>query len=595
MGVEKIILRPGINGQASQTLNEGGYSRGNMIRFRDGLAEKRRGWIQDTTELFAGTCRGLLSWTQLNQVKDVAAGTNLRLYIYQGGMYYDITPVVDSGTLALDPFTTTLGSDVVTVHDVNHLRSVGDYVIFDGATAVGGLTIDGEYTVASVIDADNYTIVASGVASSSATGGGAAVLYTYLLGVGYADATPLYGWGGGGWGLGPWGTPRTQPATTIYPRTWSLDHWGEDLLANPFSLGIYYWTVTGGLSSRAVALTNAPTQCNYCLVGVPERHVIAFGCEVSGVFDPLLIRWTDVESLTIWTASATNSAGSFRLGSGNQVMMAMKAASSILVLTDKSCWAMTFQGLPFVYGFKEIGPSAGAISPDAGQAHGAAAYWMHQDAFYQYQGGAVRQLPCSVWAEVFENINREQQFKVASRLNSGRNEILWYFPSSESTENDMQVCYNYIDNTWDVSEIERTAGIDNEVFTYPLAVDTSGLIYNEEYGYDANGAALGDYIETGYFDISAGEEFIFVDQFIPDFGQVGPLAQVGDVELTLYFKEEPNGDAVVDGPHTLSPTTRIAYPRGRARQVAFRIASVGLGSFWRMGAPRYRGQPDGRN
>ena len=88
--------------------------------------------------------------------------------------HYTIT----AATLS-DPLTTTAGSSTVSAEIVGHGFSVNDTVTFSGGSAVGGLTLNGTFTVTGVTNENHFTFSSGSSASSSAKGGGTiAVLAT---------------------------------------------------------------------------------------------------------------------------------------------------------------------------------------------------------------------------------------------------------------------------------------------------------------------------------------------------------------------------------------------------------------------------------
>lgn len=590
MAERKLLFKAGINKQLTPTLNEGGWSDGDTARFKDGLGQKAGGYTQFAPQTFQGYCRGLHAAVQLDGQTWLGVGTNLRLYLVQGGAYYDITPIrLTTDPMANNPFHTTSGSSTVTVTDAAHDAIEGDYVIYDGATAGNNVTVDGEYTIASVVNANSYTITVATVASGTGNVGGAAVVAEYLISPGPASAGSGFGWGVGPWGGGTWGTARPVGLTTLMLRLWSIDHWGEDMIACPRGGGYYQWVAADGPAVRAVQVTNAPTLSAWAMIGAPERHAIAYGADTSGTQDPMLIRWSDVEDLTDWTATATNSAGSFRLNGGTRIQNALRTANEILVWTDAALFSQQFVGLPYVYSFRMIGQNCGVIAPNAAATHNGITCWMDSNAFHIYTG-AVRTLPCDVWDYVFNNLNRVQIDKIYACPIEFFNEIRWYYPStSGSGENDLFVSVCLDDYTWNIGTRSRTAQITAGIYHYPIATGSDFMLYYEEITHDANGAALRSYLETGYIDLADGTEIIYLDRIIPDF------TLTGTINVYVKGRMYPGGDTVTKGPFVVTTTTRWINPRIRCRQVAFLFESNEIGAFYRMGAVRANASPNGRN
>jgi hypothetical protein len=248
--LKKLTLKAGVNRENTRYTNENGYYVSDKVRFRQGTPEKIGGWTRISANFFLGTCRSLWNWITLGGANLLGIGTNLKFYIEQGGTYNDITPIRKTTTLT-NPFTTTNLSTTVLVTDTANGSVTGDFVTFSGASAVGGLTLNGEYQL-TVVSVNTYNITAASAATSSATGGGT-VTAAYQINVGPDYAVPTIGWGAGGWGAGPWGTG----ASSAYPiRLWSQMNFGEDLVFGPRQGSIYYWSNASGLTSRGVLLSS---------------------------------------------------------------------------------------------------------------------------------------------------------------------------------------------------------------------------------------------------------------------------------------------------------------------------------------------------
>jgi hypothetical protein len=601
MPMTKLAIRAGINREKSQTLNEGGWSDASLVRFRDGLPQKWLGWQKALTTAFTGMTRQLIAWQQLNGVTNIGAFTNTNWYIVQGGTQSDITPVDITGTEANNPFTTASGSTLVNVFHPGHTRGVGDSVAWSGATTFNNVTMNGTFTVAAIVDNNNYKVTSATTPNATGSGGGAAVAYTYFLNVGPADAIFGPGWGAGTWG-GPspenrtWGTAASTTIKSQSPRIVTADNFGEDLILCVRDGGIYRWVASTGTTTRAAKVTNAPASAKSIIIGQPERHVIALGAESGGTLDPLLVRWSDVENYTgagSWTATATNSAGSFRLLGGTKIVHGKRTQGGILVLTDDLAYLMQFVNLPYVYAFRPQGGGSGLIAVNAIMDINGTSYWWGPSGFFSWRG-AIRKLSSSLHVDVFgsgaNGLNRAQQEKVFCGHNSSENELLWFYPSNGGTgECDRFIAYNYQDEVWFWGALPRTAWLDRGFLPNPIAMSSSGSLYFHEIGVDDDGSGMSAFLESGYIDIGDGEEFILIQRFIPDFQSF-----VGQLQITFKAQEYPNGPVFTRGPYTVLPGTKFVRSPIRGRQVAIRITSSNVGDWWRLGATRFITQEDGR-
>ena len=413
-----------------------------------------------------------------------------------------------------------------------------------------------------------------------------------------------------GWGI------AAVSGTTREIRTWSHDNFGEDLLINPRDGAVYLWDKTNGLSTRAVELStlagaaNTPTVAKQVLVSDIDRHVLCFGTNTYGTTtqDPLLIRWSNQESVSNWTISSDTTAGSLRLGSGSEFVQAVETKREILVYTDTSLHSLRFIGGDFVFGIQQIASNITIMGPKAAVSTEDFVFWMGRDNFYAYAGG-TQTLPCTVKDKVFLDFNNQQRDKVVSGVNSEFGEVIWFYPSETNSLNnggtgdiDKYVVYNYNEKVWYFGNLSRTAWIDRGIRNFPIAASSSYL-YNHETGYDDDGSAMTSFIESAPMDIGDGDRFSLVQKVIPDLTFEGSVNQSTPVaDFTLKARNEPGEDY---GNTSAGSTTRTATSpvelftnqidlRARGRSFALRVDSDATGMKWKLGSPRVSIRPDGR-
>lgn len=616
MPLAKILLKPGIVRENTRYTNEGGWYDGDKVRFRQGTPEKIGGWARRSSNTFLGICRSLWNWVTLGGNNLIGVGTNLKFYISQGDIYYDITPLRDTETL-VDPFTTTAGSPIVEVTDAAAGYIDGDFVTFSGATAVGGLTLNGEYQISYDVGT-TYTITASSNASSTATGGGT-VTAAYQINVGPAFQSPLTGWGAGGWGLGTWGVGVSSSDAL---RLWSQSNFGEDLIFNPRGGGLYYWEASGGVFNNRgenIALilgaSDVPTKANRVLVSDVSRFVFAFGTTDIGssTLDPLLIRWSEQEDYLNWTPSATTQAGSLRLSIGSSIITALQSRQEVLVWTDTAIYSLQYLGPPFVWGAQLVGDNISIAGPNAAAIASGVTYWMGLDKFYKYDG-RTQTLRCDLRQYIFDDINQLQMDQVCCGTNEGFNEIWWFYCSADSVMIDKYVVYNYGEDIWYYGTMGRTAWLDSGLQSGPIAATYVNNLVNHETGNDdGTGDALVPieaYIASAEFDLNDGHNFSFVWRALPDITFRGSTNNGLSPSVTMTLLPLRNSGSGYTNPASVGGSnsagiTRTAvfpieeftgqvYPRVRGRQMALRIDSTTLGVAWQMGAFRLDLRPDGR-
>ena len=616
MPLQKLALKPGVNRENTRYTSEGGWYESDKIRFRQGTPEKIGGWQRISSTTFLGVCRSLWNWVTLGSQNLIGVGTNLKFYIENGGAYNDITPLRATVTLT-NPFTTISGSPTVTVVDANGGYTSEDFVTFSGASAVGGLTLNGEYQITVIPGvANTYTITASSNASSSATGGGT-VTAAYQINTGAASVTPITGWGASSWGSGAWGIGETSD---IQIRLWSQANFGEDLIFAPRGGAIYFWDATAGLTSRGVTLAsispvgaNVPSVQDLILVSDISRFVFCFGCNdlASATKNPMLIRWSDQENATQWTPAATNQAGSLQLSRGAEIIAAKQARQEVLVWSDSALYALQYVGAPVVWGAQLVGENISIASQNAVAYANGVAFWMGVDKFYKYDG-RTQPLPCNLRKFVFNDFNTAQYRQVFSGTVEAYHEVWWFYCSANSSTADRYVVYNYLDNIWYYGTMTRTAWLDSGLRDYPLAATYSNNLVNQEEGVDDNelGAStpIHAYASTAEFDLDDGHQFNFIWRVLPDITFDGSTTESPSAVMTLLPMQNSgsgyNSPASVGGSNDGTITRSAVLPiekfteqintRVRGRQMTMKIESTEAGVTWQLGSPRLDMRPDGR-
>jgi hypothetical protein len=478
-----------------------------------------------------------------------------------------------------------------------------------------------EYQVDRVTSVNTYEITAkdtSGVAvvanGSDSGNGQGTVIGKYQINVGLDVYVESTGWGAGPWSAGTFGSATTLSETDQL-RLWSHDAFGEDLIINPRYGGIYYWDQTNGLTTRAVNITSlaganlAPTKGIQTIVSDIDRHVIVLGADPivgsarTGAIDPLLIAFSDQESVTEWEPTSTNTAGSLRLSSGSQIVGGLRSRQETLIWTDTALYSMQFVGAPFTFGVNLINENVGLISPNGAINAPDSIYWMARDGFYAYSG-AVKRLVCSVLNYVLDDINEGQSFKVVAFTNREFNEVGWFYPSSSSTENDRYITYNYLEQAWSIGELSRTAWLDDGIFAKPRATgkdNSLNYIYTHESTDDADGSPMDNvFIESGDIDIDQGDQFGFVRRIIPDVNFFGTNSSSGQINFLLKTRNFPGDSLTTRATTNVTSSTQQNHVRARSRQMVFRAQSdddaatgVRTGFKWRLGANRVDIRPDG--
>jgi hypothetical protein len=610
MPLKKLTLKAGVNKENTRYTNENGWYVSDKVRFRQGTPEKIGGWQRISADTFLGICRSLWNWVTLQNFNLIGVGTNLKFYIEKGGAYNDITPIRLTVTLGSNPFAAN-GTTTVTVTSAAHGCITNDFVTFSGATGTYASTLNQEYQV-TVLTANTYTITTA-TALTAGSYGGASVSAAYQINTGPAIEVALTGWGAGAWGAGTWGV-GTPSTTETSIRIWNQQNFGEDLIFAPAGGQIYYWDATSGVTTRGVLVSSlagasdVPTVQNFIFVSDTSRFVFAFGTNEPGLStqDPMLVRWSDQESVTNWTPAITNQANSIRLSHGSKIVTCVQTRQEIVVFTDSSVYSFQYQGPPVIWSSQLLGDNISIFSQNAAVIASGVVYWMGVDKFYKYDG-RTQTLRCDLRQFIFQDINLSQAAQVFSGTNEGFNEVWWFYCSANSTIIDRYVIFNYFENNgegvWSYGTLGRTAWLDSGLRDYPLGATYTYNLVNHELGNDdaetATPVAINAIIGSAEFDIDDGDHFGFVWRMLPDITFRGSDADSPQVTMTLIPMQNSgsgynnpislggNANATVTRTSTsvIEQFTGQVYVRVRGRQMILQVDRINLGAHGSWVAP----------
>ena len=648
MALIDFKVLPGIDKQNTDSGAEFRWIDSDNVRFRYGLREKVGGWSSLVTDTIVGVSRKMHAFVDLDGNRYVAIGTDKFLLLYFEGQLFDITPVkavINSATIA-----TTNNSATCTITTSGaHGIGVGDIVQFNNVTLPGGTGYansdfeDKNFQVITVPSTTTFTITQSSNATATVSTGGSIQLIPYEP-VGPAAQSYGYGWGIDTWGAGNWGEAASASNVSLEPGLWSLDNFGEVLIATVANGKTFTWNAgaASATSNRASTATsgfatgNNPTASRLTLVSPTTRHLCHFGTETtigsSSTQDDMFIRFSDQEDINDYTATSINSAGDFRLQDGTKIMGALKAKESILVWTDNALYTMKFVGAPFTFGFEQVGTNCGLIGKNAAVEIDGVAFWMSPNGFFMFDG-TVKSLPCSVEDFVYDSADTTKGQQVIAGLNNLFTEVVWYYPSTNSDYNDKYVVFNYGETmkggVWYIGTEARTSWIDAVVYpkpfgtkfdinstgTFPAVVGQTGLgqttLFEHEVGTDQvnpNGTTttVTSFVKSYDFDLQqrarsaqgqatgpsiAGEVFLAMRRFVPDFKTLQ-----GNAKVTLAVKRYPQQSETTTSlsPFTITSSTDKKDTRARGRFVNVKIENDSASESWRFGTFKIDIQPDGR-
>jgi len=641
MALTKIPFRPGFNKQLTDTQNENNWVDGDNVRFRYGQPEKIGGWLQTNSDTLIGIARKQHSWIDLDGRKYAALGTNRCLYIYYSSDFYDITPIDPDRQQTGADITTTNGSATVTVTTTaTHNLNPGDLITFENA---GSFTSpDTDYTATDFDDvvfevqttptATTFTIeMPSAETGTGATNDGTLDPLPYIE-IGPLVQTLGYGWGAGTWSTSTWGTARTSANTSIDPGLWSLDNYGQILIATVRNGRSFQWSPVsvsaGALQTRAISIPNNPTKSLMTIVSDRDRHLFHLGTETTlgdaTTQDKMFIRFSDQENISDYQPTSVNTAGTFQLDSGSEIRGAVQGKDFTFVGTDTSAYVLQFVGPPFTFSVRQVGSNCGVIGQNSMVFVDSSVYWLSDEGGFFIYDGSVKRMPCPVEDFVFKTtggnpgINQAAGQQVYASHNSLFNEIIWFYPDASSQFVNRMVTYNYLEGTWVTGTLARNSYMDQGVFEKPYGTkfeqnstpsfpvvngisssQGKSIYYEHETGVnevDANGnaTAIQAFIESGDFDLDAngdGEYFIKIRRLVPDFKVLQ-----GNAIITMQLRDYPADTASSSplGPFTINSSTDKIDTRARARLAAIKIANNSVDESWRLGLFRFDFQPDGR-
>jgi hypothetical protein len=647
--LQKLQFKPGFNKQITQSGAESQWTDGDFVRFRYGLPEKIGGWSQLTTDnlTIPGVARAQHVWTSLAGEKYAAIGTSQGLFLYYGEDFFDITPLDTAITGAT--FDSTTGSATVTVNKTSHGLAVGRYVKFSSVSLPGGgetdfTTAQFENNTFEISNVQTNTFDITMPANEGGTGmstQGSAQINPYVV-IGPTFQTAGYGWGTDTWNVSTWGTERTTSNVVLDPGLWSLDNFGEILIATIHNGKTFTWDAGAASprANRATVMSGAPTASRLTLVSDRDRHLFHFGTETtigtSSTQDPMFIRFSNQEDYNTYQPTATNTAGTFRLDTGNAIVAAVQGKDYVFVLTDSAAYVIQFVGPPFTFSVRQVGTNCGCIGQNAVSYSNGMVFWMSGEGGFFVYDGTVKALPCLVEDFVFTTtgdnlgVNYNASQIIYGEHNTLYNEVTWFYPKAGSEQIDRCVTYNYGENCWTTGSLARSSYADTGVFDVPYATqyistatpnfaiqgitNTYGAstYYAHETGTDqinsSGTTSINAFIQSGDFDIAArrsalggttgladfrgdGEFIMSMKRFVPDFQVL-----TGNSKITLLLNDYPSNTAASSslGPFTITSSTDKVDTRARGRLLSIKIENDAVGETWRYGTLRVDVKPDGR-
>ena len=641
MALTNVRIAPGFNKADTPAGSEGQWIDGDFVRFRYGQPEKIGGFEAIGTNTISGPTRAQHTWTDLEGNRYAALGTSKALYIYYEDKFYDITPLATAITGAT--LTSTQNSNTVTVTKSSHGLDVGEYITFTSVTLPGGGATsfttanftDFTFEILTVPTTSTFTIQMKTNETGTGMSTAGSVTINPYEEIGPTIQTYGYGWGTGTWGRGTWGSGTTSSTVILDPGSWSLDNFGQQLVATIKDGKTFVWNpaVSNPLTVRATIMTGAPTSTRITITSDRDRHVVHFGTETTigdtTTQDPMFIRFSDQENFSVYQPTSVNTAGTFRLDTGNKIVAAVSGKDYNLILTDQAAYTMQFVGPPFTFSIRQVGSNCGCIGQHATVYADGKVFWMGAGGGFFVFDGTVKLLPSLVEDFVFTTtgsnvgVNYSSNEIIYASHNSLFNEIIWFYPAgtpagNPATQNNRSVVYNYVENTWSTMTLARSSYADASTYDVPYATEYTAtgtpsienlsgatntfgasLYYAHEVGVNEvalNGTvtAIPAFIQSGDFDLPTegdGEYLLRVSRFLPDFKNLQ-----GNAIVTIFLKNFPvdAGTSSQLGPFTINSSTQKIDTRARGRLANIKIQNTAANESWRFGTFRADVNQDGR-
>ena len=638
MPLTNVQIRPGLNKSDTPSGAEGQWIDGNFVRFRYGQPEKIGGFQAIGQKTISGPARAQHCWNDLEGRKYAALGTSKALYIYYEDAFYDITPLATALTGAT--FTSTASSSTITVNKNSHALDVGEYITFTSVTVPGTSSfVDTDFTSFTfevlTTATNSFTITMQTTETGTPmTAAGSASINPYEE-IGPTIQTYGYGWGTSTWGTVGWGNQTTSTQVILDPGSWSLDNFGQILIATIKDGKTFTWNAGAAnpLQTRATLMAGAPTASRLTIVSDRDRHVVHFGTETTiastTTQDPMFIRFSNQEDFNTYLPTSTNTAGTFRLDTGNKIVAAVSGKDYNLILTDTAAYVMQFVGPPFTFSIRQVGSNCGCIGQHAVVYADGQVFWMGTGGgFFKYDG-TVKLLPSLVEDFVFTTngdnigVNYSSNEIIYASHNSLFNEIIWFYPAGKpltnpAVQNNRSGVYNYVENTWSIMTLARSTYHDASTYDLPYATEydstatpsfavLSGATntfgaskyFAQETGtniVDLNGTEtpIAAFIQSGDFDLPQegdGQFLMRISRFLPDFKNLQ-----GNAIITINLKDFPidaNASSSL-GPFTINSTTQKIDTRARGRLANLKIENTANDETWRFGTFRADVNVDGR-
>lgn len=625
-----LKIAPGMVRNSTRYATAGTWFDCSLVRFRDGFPEKWKGW-QDALPGFVmkGKVRSLHRHSDLSGVSWVSAGSSSNFYMLTTDEQNDVTPYDGAQIAVANSLATTTGSSLVTVTHVSHLHFPGDAVEVTGAVAVGGIDaahLNGVHVIATYVDADHYTFDAGMVATSTVSGGGGAgTKIQYVFRAGTDDFIAGGGWGSLAWSEEEWGGDLEDIAAGLADQMgiWTQDNWGEDLVACALGGPIFYWDATNPAARMVNILNlpgadgNAPAEAQFIIVSHRDRHLLAFGGSTfmgGGAVEPMTFRWCSQEVITNWNEADLNgTAGSLPLSNGSKFISGIATAREILAWTDQALYSIQFIGPPLMFEANLIDRWSDIAGLKAVCSFNGIIYWMGRGGFYAYSG-RTEKLPCPIWDYVSGNLNHDQFPKVYAGSNQNYNEVIFFYPSKDSTEIDSYACLNVTDGNWSFGSLARTAWFDLDALHGVIAVSPEARLYDHDVGADDGSTTpakpLTAFVESGPIELSAegkfdkGDRMMFVRRILPDvtFRLEDTSSDAPRMNIVLKMMDKPGGGFGDNSSSTVQRTATVpveqfteeSWVRLRGRSLTMRAESSFTGTNWRVGMVRIDARTDGQ-
>lgn len=364
----------------------------------------------------------------------------------------------------------------------------------------------------------------------------------------------------------------------------SLANIDDDTASKP------YWALASSATSVFQTITDAPAVSGGVFSLAP--YTVVYGSDG-------FVGWSDANQPQVYAGSTNpGDAGSDRI-TGAKIVAGLPLRSGRLagmLWSLDSVLRMDYVGGAAIFNFTPLSTQSSILAQNSVIEYDGAYFWIGVDRF-MYFDSAVRELPNDMNQNYFfDNLNYTQRQKIWATKVPRFGEVIWFYPSGDSTECDKAIVFNVRLKTWYDFSCSRSAGYYSQIRHYPMWVgstpEPSGKYgaYQHEFGKNAivgdEETAIRSYYTTQNFGYPTGlvadsqqgiNNWARLTRVEPDF------IQTGDMTCTVIGYEFAQSTPEPTESYPFSPTTGYVDMRQQQRHIMLQFESNTLGGDYEAG------------